>query len=145
MSFRFVGLFVVAVSAAACAGKTTAGDPAAPEQQAGAAREGANRNRDLITQEELSAPDTRSRTVMEVIRSKRPHFLIERGMNAHSDDEAGKVHVSIDNGRILPLSELETIHAGSVIEVRYMNPAQAMQKFGGAAREGPVIVVRTIK
>jgi hypothetical protein len=82
---------------------------------------------------------------MEVIRSKRPHFLIERGKNAHSDDDAGKVHVSIDNGRILPLAELENIHAGSVIEVRYMNPAQAMQKFGGAAREGPVIVVKTIK
>ncbi len=30
-----------------------------------------------------------------------------------------------------------------MIEVRFLNPAQAMQKFGTAARSGPVILVTT--
>jgi hypothetical protein len=54
------------------------------------------------------------------------------------------VHVSIDNGRILPLDELANIHVNSVIDIQFLNVATAMQKFGGAAREGPVILVRTI-
>ena len=75
----------------------------------------------------------------------RPQFLVERGKNSHSDDEAGKVHVSVDNGRIVPLSELDNIHAGTVQEVRYLNIAAAMRQFGGAAREGPVILVRMLR
>jgi hypothetical protein len=30
-----------------------------------------------------------------------------------------------------------------VVEIRFLTPSQAMQRFGGAAREGPVILVKT--
>jgi hypothetical protein len=33
----------------------------------------------------------------------------------------------------------------SVLEIQFLSVAAAMQKFGGAAREGPVILVRTQK
>ena len=129
---------LLALSACASTAGSAAGVGAATPQAA-------SRDRNLISQEELSAPDVRARSVLDYIRTARPHFLTQRGKNSHSDAEAGKVHVSIDNGRILPVEELQNIHAGTVIEIRYLEPSAAMQKFGGAAREGPVILVRTIK
>jgi hypothetical protein len=127
---------------AACAGRTAATDVGASPEQQSTSRRG---DRDLITQEELSQPSVRAQSLLDLIRSTRPHFLNQRGKNSHSDDEAGAVHVSIDNGRILPLQELANIHAGTAFEVRYLNASAAMQKFGGAAREGPVILVTTVK
>jgi hypothetical protein len=126
---------------AACAGQTPATDVGASPEQQSASR----RDRDVITQEELSQPSVRAQSLLDLIRSTRPHFLNQRGKNSHSDDEAGAVHVSIDNGRILPLQELANIHAGTAFEVRYLNASAAMQRFGGAAREGPVILVTTVK
>ena len=34
--------------------------------------------------------------------------------------------------------------ASTVVEIRFLNPAAAMQKFGGSALEGPVILVKTM-
>ena len=103
-----------------------------------------SRNRDLITQDDLAVdPTLRAQSVLEVIRVLRPQFLNERGTNTYSDPEAGKVHASIDNARIISLAELQSMHANEVIEIRYLNVAQAMQKFGTAARQGPVILVIT--
>jgi hypothetical protein len=138
MSFRIVSTCVL-VAAIAC------GNPPVVSSGAAAGVEPApapNRDRNLITQAELSDPSIRAQSVLSVIRTMRPHFLVERGKNSHSDDEAGKVHVSVDNGRIVPLSELENIHAGTVQEIRYLDIAAAMRQFGGAAREGPVILIR---
>lgn len=134
-------VLVLLSAVAACAGRTAAtGGGASPEQQSAS-----RRDRDVITQEELSQPSVRAQSLLDLIQSSRPHFLNQRGKNSHSDDEAGAVHVSVDNGRILPLQELANIHAGTAIEVRYLNASAAMQKFGGAAREGPVILVITVK
>jgi len=47
----------------------------------------------------------------------------------------------VDNGRIVRIEELDAIHVATVLEVRYLNVATAMNKFGGAARSGPVILV----
>ena len=113
------------------------------------ARATATRNRDLISQEELSAdPSLRAQSVLDVVRALRPHFLNDHGTSSlgaggMSDPEAGKVHVSIDNGRIVGLSELRSMHANEVLEIRYLNSGQAMQKFGSTARQGPVILVTT--
>lgn len=146
VSKNHIRIFAFAVAATACSSGTKSTEaggvttPSPTEQ-----RTAPNRNRDLITQAELSDPGLRAQSILDVIRSLRPQYLAKRGANSHSDDEAGKVHVSIDNGRVAPIEDLQSIHAGSVLEVRYLNPAQAMQKFGGAAREGPVILVRTVK
>lgn len=139
----WVGLFAAAMSACAAKGPVSGASDDRPAS--------ATRNRDLITQQDLDAdPTLRAQTVMEVIRALRPQFLNDHGTNTlHgaglSDSEAGKVHVSIDNGRIVPLSELNGMHGGQMIEIRYLNVAQAMQKFGTAARQGPVILVITAR
>ena len=105
------------------------------------------RNRDLITESDLSAdPILRAQSVLEVVRALRPHFLNDRGTNTIKDDpEAGHVHASIDGGRIVPIGELNGMHANEVIEIGFLNAGQAMQKFGTAARQGPIILVTTMK
>ena len=102
------------------------------------------RNRDLITQDDLST-DLRAESVLEVIRTLRPHFLNDRGTAALSDPEAGRVHASVDDGRIVPIGELNGMHGSEVIEIRFLNASQALQKFGTAARQGPIILVTTMK
>lgn len=90
-------------------------------------------------------PTLRAQSVLQVIRTLRPQFLTDRGtVSAMADPEAGKVHASIDNGRIIPVSDLSGIHGNQIIEIRYLNVAQAMQAFGTAARQGPVILVKTV-
>ena len=113
-----------------------------------------NRNRDLITREELNKPSIVNMTVLDAVRSLRPHFLTVRGTNTAPlkdamgnpvvDQESGKVHASIDGNKVVPVEELQGLRAGSVVEVRLLSIAQAMQKFGGTARNGPVILVKTM-
>ena len=145
MHIRTLCAGVLLVGSAACA----ASHPASGSMEG--TRGPSGRNRDLITQDDLAAdPTLRAQTVLEVVRALRPHFLNDRGSNSlgaggMSDPEAGKVHASLDGGRVLPLSELASMHANEVIEIRYLNEAQAMQKFGTAARQGPIILVTTTK
>jgi hypothetical protein len=109
----------------------------------------ANHNRDIITREELTDPSVAALTVLDAVKSLRPHFLTVRGSNtipatSSVDQESGKVHASIDGNRIISVEELRGIRAGTVAEVRFLSPAAAMQRFGGTARSGPVILVKTI-
>ena len=127
-------------SVAACTGRTPqpiAGDGtpiAAPP---------ARRDRDLITREELSDPTLRGENVLDVIKTLRPNFLADHGKRSNEDPEGGRVHASVDGAGVMPLDVLKDIRVGAVIEIRYLNDAAAMQKFGGAAHQGPVILVRT--
>jgi hypothetical protein len=143
-----VSLSIVLVTASACASGGGAGagtSSGAPQRVRG--------DRNLITHEELSAPELRAESVLDAIRSLRPQFLSQRGVQSFScgsstadcqtNGDAGNVHASIDNGRILPIQELANMHVNSVIEIQFLPTASAMQKFGTAALEGPVILVRT--
>ena len=150
MRSMIVSLSIVLVTASACASHGAAN----PSTGEGPAQAPVNRNRDIITHEELMAPGLRAQSVLDAIRSLRPQFLSQRGLQSYTckspgdcqtDPDAGKVHASVDNGRILPIEELANMHVNSVLEVQFLNVAAAMQKFGGAAREGPVILVRTVK
>ena len=119
------------------AGAITTADaqPAAPEGR---------RNRDVITREEIASANVGTQTVLEVITALRPAFLSVRGVQESGASESGRVHVSIDGGRIMSTDELRGIVAGTVKEIRFLNLGAAMQKFGGAALQGPVILVTTM-
>jgi hypothetical protein len=147
MSMKHFASCLLMVASTACASK-------APGPEAGAAvtqQDAAGRNRDVITAAELSKPELGAQSLLNVIRSLRPTYLVNRGLQSYTcpktttdcsvDPDAGTVHVSVDNGRIVRLEELEAIHVTTVQEVRYLNVAAAMNKFGGAARSGPVILV----
>lgn len=137
MQSRSLLTIVLFAASAACAAKApsaTEGDAPRPSSR-----------RDVITQADLAAdPSLRAQSVLEVVRALRPQFLNERGISSPmADPSAGHPHASVDNGRIVDLSDLSQIRANDVIEIRYLNAAQAMQKFGTAARQGPIILVTT--
>ncbi|MEP6619899.1 MAG: hypothetical protein ABJE47_11300 [bacterium] len=144
---RASALALVLAACGACGGSTPQPQTAAD----GSTAVSTNRNRDVITQEELQDPVVRALSVLDAIKSLRPQYLSVRGVNntptstnrSTVDPEAGQAHASIDNGKVVALTELSYIHAGTVSEIRFLNPAAAMQKFGGAAREGAVILVKT--
>jgi len=151
-SSAFAVFAVLAGGACASAPKTEPVTEATATQQSAATR-----NRDVIGRDELTKPSVVNMTVLDAVRALRPHFLTVRGQNTMpaksgndpngapmSDNESGKVHASIDGNKIVPIEELAAIRAGSVAEVRFLSVAAAMQKFGGTARQGPVILVKTM-
>lgn len=147
------------VAASACA---KSAQPAQPTPDAApAAQASAPRNRDIITREELQAPNVISMSVLDAVRSLRPRFLTVRGLNQMpatdpkiaatgidphplNDGESGKVHSSIDGAKVGPLNDLTGIRASTVKEIRYLDVAAAHQKFGSSSFEGPVILVVTM-
>lgn len=135
----YLCLAVATVAASACA---SGGTPPASEGSS-SARSDPN----VITQDELAGPDMAAQSVYDVIRRLRPNFLASRGGQVYSpqgDPESGQVHVSIDGSSLLPVDELKRLHVSGVVEIQFLSPAQAMQRFGGRAKQGPVILVRTL-
>jgi hypothetical protein len=108
----------------------------------------ARRDRDLITKEEMTRANVGSQSVLDVVTNLRPAYLNVRGMHnvaaAGGDPEAGKVHASIDGNKLIAIEELRGVLAATVKEIRFLNPSAAMQRFGGSAHEGPVILVTTL-
>ena len=147
VSMRLLGTCLALAACAACAACASGNKGARAESGT------IHRDRNVITQEELADPAVSGRNVLEAVRSLRPQFLTVRGTHTLPDtatsrqgmvdQEAGKVHASLDGSKIVSVEELAGINANTVVEIRFLNPAQAMQRFGGAAREGPVILVKT--
>jgi hypothetical protein len=144
------------ITTAACAGHTA---PATngPDATTSSTSPAASRNRDIITRDELTKASVVNMTVLDAVRSLRPQYLTVRGTNTMAakqdnnpdgkqivDQESGKPHASIDGNKVVALEELSGIRAGSVLEIRFLSPAAAMQRFGGSARQGPVILVKTM-
>src|ERR1051325_2643813 len=151
MSARTLGTSLLAVAAIGCAKHNAPADSPTPEGGAANAQQAPNRNRDVITHEELQAPGVVGLDVLEAVRSLRPQYLVVRGQHelpagqtsdgkngskSVNDFESGKVHSSIDGGRVGPLDDLTKIRANTIKEIRYLNPVAAHQRFGGAAKEG---------
>lgn len=147
------------LAGSACASNPAASNttPVAADGATATQASAPTRNRDIISRDELTKPSVVNMTVLDAIKSLRPQFLTVRGLNTMPakennnangrqiiDQESGKVHASIDGNKVVPLEELAGLRAGSVAEVRFLNPAAAMQKFGGSSRNGPVILVKTM-
>ena len=142
MALKTVGLvLLVATASVTTTGCASAG---APASSSAAEAPPARRNRDIITRSELADPAMSALSVYDAIRSLRPNFLSSRGSQGLVSDESGKVLASIDGTAVIPVEELKRFHTRSVVEIRLLNPAAAMLKFGGAAKEGPVILVLTM-
>jgi hypothetical protein len=148
------GTWLVLAACAACSsgGSAPRSEPGASPQAATSVAS-SRRDRNVITREELADPSLSGRNVLEVVRLLRPQFLTVRGTHTVQDtatarrgvvdQDAGKVHASIDGTRVVSVEELAGVTASTVVEIRFLTPSQAMQRFGGAAREGPVILVKT--
>jgi hypothetical protein len=141
----FLALLLLAGATACTPKATTAG-----AEESEPAR--TNRDRNLISQVEIEAnPSLKASSALDLIRSLRPQYFSDRGVQsiqsgaAPVDPEMGMVHASINGGRIVSVNELAELHGNELLEVRYLSSGQAMQRFGSAARSGPIILVTTTK
>jgi hypothetical protein len=137
-------LTAVAACASSGAAPATAGVAAASAASA-------RRDPNVIMQEELADPSLSSLNAYDAIRALRPRFFSIRGPqnfasagNTPGDPESGQPHASIDGVGVVALDELKNLAVRSVIEIRFLDAAAAMQRFGASAHAGPVIVVRTM-
>jgi len=138
-SIRKIAALVLVATACASQSSSSASGGASSDPRPATPR----RDRNVIGLDELSPAAIRAMNVLDVIRSLRPTFLTDRGKTSQSNPEAGKVHASLNYNGVISLNDLRSIPSVGVIEIRYLEPAAAMNRFGGAANEGPVIVVRT--
>lgn len=131
---RSFGVALVLAATCACAGQgSSAGSPASGRL-----------NPSLITVEELRDPSLAGQSVLEVVRKLRPNFLSSRGVQSRNNPQSGQVHASINGVGVVSVEELRSMVLAGVVEIRLLSAAAAMQRFGGAAQEGPVILVITM-
>ena len=139
MPLKAIGVFVLLVVGACASGSAAPASGPAPSS--------VRRDQSVITLEELADPAVGELTVYEAIQRLRPNFFSTRGTQTIANQgtsESGKVHASIDNAGVVELDQLKRMRASSVIEIRLLSPAAAMQRFGGSSNSGAVIAVRTI-
>ena len=105
----------------------------------------AERNHNVISQEELQAPDITSRDALTAIRHLRPHFFAYRGPTSYYGAASGATQISHDYGPLQPVATLKSLNTFGLVEVRYLNAEEAALRFGLNANGGPVIVLLTNK
>ena len=103
----------------------------------------ATRHTDVITAEELADPSIAAGDALEAVRRLRPSFLMSRGASSMKNTTAGSVHVSIDGAPLLTVDNLSRLRPAQIAEIRYLNAADAAQRYGTSAGSGAVILVRS--
>ena len=126
---------VLALEAACTSNPAPVGDPAPVST--------ATRHTDIITAEELAEPSIAAGNALEAVRRLRPSFLMSRGASSMKNTTAGSVHVSIDGAPLLTVDNLSRLRPSQIAEIRYLNAADAAQRYGTSAGSGAVILVRS--
>ncbi|HEV7991204.1 MAG TPA: hypothetical protein VGP25_05220 [Gemmatimonadaceae bacterium] len=137
-------LAALLVIAASCARSTASSTP--PGELGAAARaEQISKDPNIISQQELLDPAIMSLDLASAIRRLRPSFFRSSGPQSFSNASAGSVQVSHDFGPLLPVSQLNSLNAMSIVEIRYLDTNAAQNRFGINANGGPVIVLLSNK
>ena len=121
---------------AACTSNPTPGGDPAPVSTV-------SRHTDIITAEELADPSIAAVNALDAVRRLRPGFLMSRGASSMKNTTAGSVHVSIDGAPLLTVDNLSRLRPAQIAEIRYLNAADAAQRYGTSAGSGAVILVRS--
>ena len=96
-------------------------------------------NHNVVTAQELSrAGDV---TLYEALAQLRPAFLRSRGSLPGATTPAAPVQVYIGGMRMGEIDHLRQIVANSVLEVRFLEPQQAISRFGGNNTGGALVVI----
>jgi hypothetical protein len=101
----------------------------------------ANRNSNVVTEQELQNPVVQSKDLLSALRALRPNFFAYRGPTGSSEAGAGEVLVSMDYGPLQSIMMLKQMNSVGLVEVRYLKPDEAALRFGLNANSGPVIVL----
>ena len=103
----------------------------------------ASRGSDVITAQELADASVSAGDALEAVRRLRPRFLATRGSGSIRIASAGSVHISVNGGPLLTLTELSRMRPGEIAEIRYLNATEATQRFGTLAGGGGVLLVKS--
>ena len=98
------------------------------------------RNSDVITAEELERSNIGS--AYHVIERLRPRFLRVRGPSSVTNAAADRVVVYVDNTRMGYVDVLRDMQATDILEIRYLNAADATSRFGTGHTAGAILVAR---
>jgi hypothetical protein len=100
----------------------------------------------LITASELAGANATN--VYDAIQLLRPAMLRPRLAAAASSISAGQtgndqyvVHVYVDQTLLGDLSALHNVSLATVHEIRYLDPSQAMQRFGSGNPAGVILLL----
>lgn len=120
----FVGLFALIASGCATTGTSS----------------GSQTDRDVITREQINESNVTT-NANSLIRQLRPHWLRVRG----GASAVGEVVVYVDGMRRTsigqdPETQLRTIQVDNIAEVRYLNPQQAIARYGTGHQHGAILV-----
>jgi hypothetical protein len=137
-------LAALLVISAACA-RNTSSSAAGVQEGAAARAEQVSKNPNVISQQELLDPAIVSLDLASAIRRLRPSFFRTSGPQSFSNATAGSVQYSHDFGPLLPISQLSSLNAMSIVEIRYLDINAAQNRFGINANGGPVIVLLSNK
>ena len=139
MRLTGIAAAALAVLSVACASSQQAGSGSSSEAQA--VRPQARRATNVISSEELQAPEILSRDAYAAIRMLRPNFFTYRGPSGSAEAGAGEVMVSHDYGPLMSVQSLKGHNTMGIVEVRYLNAQEAGGRFGLNANGAPVIVL----
>jgi hypothetical protein len=128
-----------AVLTVSCASAQQSGSASSNESQS--VRPQAKRATNVISSEELQAPEIVSRDAYAAIRMLRPNFFTYRGPSGSAEAGAGEVMVSHDYGPLMSVQSLKTHNTMGIVEVRYLTAQEAGGRFGLNANGAPVIVL----
>ena len=121
----------------ACASSQAANDP----NELRVVTPKAKKNPNVISKDELQAPDITSRDALTAIRHLRPNFFVYHGPTTPNDPTAGVAQISENYGPLRPVQDLKAMNTFTFVEVRYYNAEAATARFGLNANGGPVIVL----
>ncbi len=97
------------------------------------------RQHNVVTAEELlRAGDV---NLYEALGQLRPAFLRSRGIITGATSPAAPIQVYIDGMRMGEPDHLRQIFAKNVAEVRFLEPQQAIARFGGNNTGGALVIV----
>lgn len=125
----------------ACASSGTASQTGDPQTTVVSAPNRPRRDPNVITVEELASRPTL--TARQAIEQLRPQFLRVRGTttlgNAQTQDV---IWVYVDGTRMGTVEVLNNIGVHEVREIRYLNPAEATNRYGTGHVQGAILVTR---
>ena len=139
MRLTLIATAAAAVLTIACASSQQTSSTASNEAQSVTPR--TKRVGNVISSEELQAPEVLSRDAYAAIRMLRPNFFTYRGPSGSAEAGAGEVMVSHDYGPLMSVQSLKTHNTMGIVEVRYLTAQEAGGRFGLNANGAPVIVL----
>lgn len=104
---------------------------------AGANKSTERRDRNVITRDEIAQSPEHS--ALTLIRTLRPGMLTDRGKTSIAQQDPG-IMVFLDGQRYGDVSSLDAIEVGTIQEIRFLNAAQAQQRYGMGYPQGVILV-----